>query len=267
MIFGFVLYKDYINQYFESLPKGGRGQYKKLAESLAVSTVVISQTLKGERDLSSENAFKVSKFLKLNLFETQYFLKMVDYQKAGNFELKSFLLQELKQMQKESKKVKSRYEKTHELNDEDKFQFYSDRFYSSIRMASSLPDLNSVKDFADYFHLSIDKAEEIVEFLLKTKLCVQKNDKITRGTQHTFLPASSPYIKNHHKNWRLFGIQKIDQLETEDELMYTAPMSLSREAYQQLRVNLLKTIEETVKIIAPSEDEMIACLNIDLLKI
>lgn len=265
MIFEHLDYKEFANAYFDSLPKGGRGQYTKLANFLSVSTVVVSQTLKGDRELSAENAYKVTKFLGLNQLETQYFLKLVEYSKASYHELKSFLLSELKAMQKESKKVKSRYNKTHELSDEDKFQFYSDRFYSAIRMASSLPHMNTIEDFSKYFHLSMEKTEEIVDFLIKTKLCVIEDGKIKRGIQNTFVPASSPYIKNHHRNWRLNSIEKIDKLNLENELMYTAPLSLSKEAYQQLRTNLLKTIQDTVKMIGPTEDEMIACMNIDLL--
>ena len=71
MIFSHLSYKGFINEYFESLPKAGRGQSKKLADHLGDSTVVSSQTLKGERDFSNENAFKTAQFLKLNSFETQ----------------------------------------------------------------------------------------------------------------------------------------------------------------------------------------------------
>ena len=124
MIFRYLSDKEYVTDYFKTLPNNGRGQAKRLAEHLGVSSVVVSQTLNGQRDWSVENAFSVTKFLKLTPIETQYFLKMVDYGKAGNHELKNYLLAELKQLQREGKKVQSRYNKTQELNDEDKFQFY-----------------------------------------------------------------------------------------------------------------------------------------------
>ena len=267
MIYRYLSYKAFIIEHFEKMPAQGRGQAKKLADFLGVSTVVVSQTLKGTRDFSAENAFKVTQFLKLSPFEAQYFMKLVDYEKAGHHELKTFLLQDLKQMQREGKKVKNKYNKTHELSDEDKFEFYSEKFYSAIRMASALPEMNTIKDFAKYFHLTDEKAEDILAFLLSRNLCVETDGKISRGTQHTFLPASSPYIKNHHRNWRLHAIDRVNHLDSENELMYTAPMSLSKEAYQKLRENLLQVIQDTVKLIGPTEDEMIACLNIDLLKI
>lgn len=267
MVFRYLSYKDFLNDYFETLPKGGRGQATKLAEHLKVSTVIISQTLKGERELSLENAFKTAEFLNFSPLESKYFVKLVEFQRAGHHGLKALYKEDLLKLRKESQEVKSKYREFSELKDEDKFQFYSDRFYSSIRMASSLPNLNTSEDFANYFKIPLEKAEEIVSFLLKTKLCVKKENKITMGPQHTFVSASSPYIKNHHKNWRLYSISKIDNFNLEDELMYTAPISLSRETYLEIRKNLLKTIDETLKLVSPSPEEMVACLNIDLLRI
>ena len=118
MIFNYLSYKDFISNYFDSLPKNGRGQYKRLSEFLGISTVIVSQTLKGEREFTSENAFKTTQFLNLNPLETKYFLKLVEYQKAGHYELKKFFQDELKQLQKESKKVKSSYTSFEELKDE-----------------------------------------------------------------------------------------------------------------------------------------------------
>ena len=267
MIFDYLCYKEFTNDFFSSQSGGGRGQYKKLADYLGVSTVVISQTFKGERDLTAENAFKISKFLKLNPQETSFFLKLVEYAKAAHFELKDLYLQELKSMKKKSKEVKSKYSGIAELSDEEKFEFYSEKLYSAIRMASSLPNYNEAKDFADYFNIPEKKAQSIIDFLLKTKLCAKEKGVMKLGVQHTFVPANSRYIKNHHKNWRVHSLNRIDSLNSEEELMYTAPFSMSVADYKILRERLLKVIEETIKLIGPSKEETIACLTIDLLKI
>ena len=267
MIFRYIDYKAFIRDYIQEQPTKGRGLYAKLAVHMGASSVVISQTFNGDRELSLENAFKVTTFLKFNQFETQYFLKLVEYARAGHFELRKFYLAEIHKMQEESKKVKNRYDKTHELSDEDKFTFYSDRYYSSVRMASSLPHMNTIEDFAAYFNLPSEKIKEIIQFLIERDLCQIVDGKIQRGIRNTFIPSSSPYIKNHHRNWRLYSIQQVDKIDNEQELMYTAPLSLSKEAYEEVRAELLQTIQRVIKKIGPTADEMIACLNIDLLKL
>ena len=267
MIFRHFSYKSFIIEHIDKMPKNGRGQFKSLSDHLGVSTVVISQTFKGERQLSSENAFKTAKFFKLGQLETKYFLKLVDFEKSSNHELKSYLLDELKGLQKKSKKIQSTYSKFKELSNEDKLEFYSDRYYSSIRMASSLESLNTPQDFAAFFNLQLTKVKKILSFLLRTELCKEVNGKISMGPQHTFVASDSPFIKNHHRNWRIYSIQKIDDFDTDTELMYTAPMSLSKEDFTKLRANLLKVIDETLKLVEPSEEETIGCLNIDFLKL
>ena len=266
MIFQYLNYQDFLNDFFQTLPQQGRGQAKKLSEYLEVSSVVVSQVLNKQRDFSMENAFKVTQFLELSEFETSYFLKMVEYSKAGHFGLKEYLKNELQKMQKESKKISNRYHQKNELSDEDKFTFYSDPLYSSIRMASSLPSINTLEDIAEYFHLPHKRVKEMLEFLISRKLCMVEDGVIKRGTQNTFIPADSPYIKLHHSNWRKIAMDKAGNLSSE-EMMYTAPMTLSKKDFELVRENLLKTIQETVKILGPSEDEVMVCLNIDFFKI
>lgn len=266
MIFQYVNYQDYLLDFFKNLPNEGRGQAKRLSDHLGVSSVVVSQVLNKQREFSMENAFKVTQFLELNSFETNYFLKMVEYAKAGSFELKEYLKNELSKLQEESKKLTHRYTDKNELSDEDKFTFYSDPLYSSIRMASSLPHLNTIEEISQYFHLPIERVNKMIDFLVSRKLCVVNEGKIQRGKQNTFIPADSPYIKLHHSNWRKMAIDKARDLST-NELMYTAPMTLSQKDFELVRENLLKTIQETVKILGPSEDEVMACLNIDFFKL
>lgn len=266
MIFQYISYQDYLLDFFKNLPNEGRGQPKRLSEHLGVSSVVVSQVLNKQREFSMENAFKVTQFLELNSFETNYFLKMVEYAKAGSFELKEYLKQELIKLQEESKKLTHRYTDKNELSDEDKFTFYSDPLYSSIRMASSLPHLNTIEQISEYFHLPSDQITKILNFLVSRNLCTINEGKIQRGKQNTFIPADSPYIKLHHSNWRKIAIDKSRNLSA-SELMYTAPMTLSQKDFELVRENLLKTIQDTVKILGPSEDEVMACLNIDFFKI
>lgn len=266
MIFQYVSYQEYLCDFFKTLPNGGRGQARRLSEHLNVSSVVVSQVLNKQRDFSIENAFKVTQFLGLSELETKYFLKMVEFSKAGTHELKKHYEFEMIEMQKESKKVSNRYLTKNELIDEDKFTFYSEPYYSAIRMGSALPHLNSIEELAKYFNLPIDKVETIIDFLVSKKLCIIEDNKIKRGPQSTFIPADSPYIKLHHRNWRQIAIEKTNSLSPQ-ELMYTAPMTLSLKDFERVRENLLKTIQETIAILEPSEDEVLACLNIDFFKI
>lgn len=57
-------------------------------------------------------------------------------------------------------------------------------------------------------------------------LCIESGNQIKIGSNSTHLAAQSPFIFNHHKNWRIKGLEWHNNLSS-DELMYTAPSTVS----------------------------------------
>jgi len=82
------------------------------------------------------------------------------------------------------------------------------------------------------------------------------------GPQRTHLESTSPLIQKHHSNWRLKALQRSDSLDPE-ELMYTSPVSLSREDFKIIREDLVLMIKKVLDRVHPSPAEEVACLNID----
>ena len=266
-IFEAFCYKEFIKQLIDSMPKRGRGQYKSLSEYLKTSTVAISQIFKGERDLTPEQAYLVAKYFKFDSYETTYFLHLVDYAKAGHFELKDFYKKRLRQVKAEAIKVKGRMNKFKELKDKEKAVFYSDANYSKVRLASSLEGLDSIERISEYLNLPVENVDIIIEFLLASGLCQMKDKKLDIQAQHTLLTADSPFVKNHHVNWRINSMQKASNLNKNSEVMFTLPMSLSHDAFKELHKFSLKLIKDTYEIVNPSEDECLAYMGIDLYRL
>jgi len=90
-IFEFKDYKLFVRHVINTKPILGRGSVKKMAESLRVHPSLISQVLKGTKEFTAEQANEVAVFLNLNELETEYFLCLVDIERAGTARLKTFL--------------------------------------------------------------------------------------------------------------------------------------------------------------------------------
>lgn len=266
-IFDEIDYKSFINSLIAAMPRSGRGQYKRLSEYLKTSTVAISQVFNGQRDLTHEQGYLVCKFFDFDTYETTYFLHMIDYAKASHYELKDFYKKRLRVTKEEARKVKGRMNKFKELHDREKAIFYSDASYSKVRLASSLPSLNTTEELSEYLKISKDKIEIILEFLIKNGLCKTTDDGIDIATQHTLLTADSPFVKNHHVNWRIHSMDKASQLNKKSELMFTLPMSLSHGAYDELHKLSLAFIKKTYEVVGPSEDECLAYMGVDLYRL
>lgn len=91
IIFEFKDYKQFVRHMINTQPILGRGSVKKMAESLRVHPSLISQVLKGTKEFTAEQANEVAAFLNLNELETEYFLCLVDIERAGTTRLKTFL--------------------------------------------------------------------------------------------------------------------------------------------------------------------------------
>ncbi len=89
-----------------------------------------------------------------------------------------------------------------------------------------------------------------------------ENNKLSYGPHRTHIGKDSPFVVKHHQNWRIKGFQSME-LRRDEDLFYTEPMALSREAAEKVRLMLPGIIEEILAIIGPSESEEVRCLNID----
>ncbi len=254
-------YKQCVNSWIDSQPKAGHGQLRQLALHLGINSVVMSQVFRGDRDLTPEQALGVTKFMGLSELERDYFLLLVQKGRTGSHELKAVLEKQLEGMRTAAQALKNRV-KYQKFTDEDRATFYSQWYYSAVRLGISIPNLNRVSAIAD--HIKVDRAlvAKVMQFLFKHKLVVEENGKLNMGPQVTHVGHDSPFVNRHHTNWRLKALQAMENVDDVD-LFYTGPMALSKEATTSIRKLLVELVEKTTKKAAASDSEKLRCLNID----
>lgn len=255
-------YKSYVNDWVKSLPNKGRGQYRKISLHLGVSTVIVSQIFKGSRDLNEDHAFKLVEYLEFTQKETDYFILLVQYQRAGTYQYKQFLEKKIIEFQKSMSKISNRVDDFKRLKPEVEAIFHSSWVYSAIRMLSSIENYQSQNEIIKHLDLPEAQIRESLEFLLDQNLCALKNGKIVMGPAKTYLPPESPLIKTRQVSWRTLGFQKMD-LKKEDHLFITAPMSLSEKSKVAVKEILLEAIQKISKEVSSSPPESVGCVNID----
>lgn len=266
-IFRFDDYREYVRSWVKASPGGGRGQYQKLAVALGMHTTSVSQVFNGHKTLSLEQAAALAKYLSLNETETDYLMALVEFDRAGSTTLKEILSRRLKRLRDVSQQLTNRLPVDQALSDEAKAVFYSNWFYSAIRLATDTPHLNTPEAIAEYFQLPLSLIREVVEFLLKHGLCTETEEgRLKLAAKRTHLDASSPLISRFHTNWRVKAIERSSRLDMESEVMLSAPMVLSKNDIAKIRTTLLETIEQVVKQASESGSEELYCLNIDWIK-
>ncbi len=261
-LFEFQDYKEFIRSWISAQPKGGHGEYRRLAQALNVSTTMISQVFKSDKHLSMELANETIEYLQLSFEEGDYFLLLVEYARAGSFKLKERLLRQIQKKQELARSIKNLMKNEAELSEKSKSIFYSSWKYSAIRLLVDLENNKTVSEIADGLSLQKNHVQKILEFLIENKLVIKKNNNYMMGPARTHIPSDSPLVFRHHQNWRLRSVEIMTE-GRESDLFFTAPMSLSEEVAFTVRQRLPKIIKEITDSVAPSKSETVRCLNID----
>ncbi len=263
MIFKYIDYRVFLKNYLKIQPKHGHGQISKIAKSLGVSTTHISQVLMGIRSFTQEQSLDLAEYLGLSSFERDYFLCLLQVDRAGKQNLKKYWLEKATEIKKNAEQQPAEFEKDKVLSDAEKSIFYSNPIYSAIRLFMTTNDKGiSLDEIVKRFDLERQYAIQVLNFLVEKELLIQKNFLYFSGPQKTHLEAGSPYIRNYHSSWRLRSISNVDTLRM-SELMYTAPVSISKKDFENLREEMHKFIKSFLKTVHDSPAEDIACFNMD----
>jgi uncharacterized protein (TIGR02147 family) len=261
-IFIFDSYKSFLEKKILSLPNNGRGFTTKLAEYMQLNPSFLSQVIKADKHFSLEQALKVAEYLSLNALEQEYFLCLIQHERAATIELRNYFHKKIVTIKSDSQKIVRRLQDQKELGANEQAIFYSNWYYSAVRLSTDIPKLNDEKLIARYLDIPLAKVNELIEFLVSNGLCQKTEEGIKLGVKKTHLPESSPHIFTHHRNWRQKAVENYSKFKKKD-MAFSAPLTLSKEDFFLVKQELLNCIEKISKTVSNSPSQEVACLNID----
>lgn len=259
-------YQDFVRDTIRSLPKGGRGELLRLASHIGIHTSTLSQILAHKKNLTLEQACSMAEYFGLNELEARYFLLMVSRARAGTALLRKRYQVQIDEIRAVKDDLKTVIPQDRPLSMDEKAVFYSNWYYTAIWAQTSIPGFQSKDALQRHFQLPRAIVNEVVQFLMRTGLCVEENGELRPGHQYSHLEASSPLISRHHANWRIKAMERHPLLTT-SELSYSSPMTLSNPDSEKVRALLVKLISNVNQIRDPSPCEQLRCLNIDWIKL
>lgn len=266
-LFQFDSYKTYVVKRVQAMPRRGHGEFTKIAKTIGVNPVIVTQVLKGDRDFNEEQGLRLGSYLGLRGLELDYFMRLIAFEKAGTHDLKAFHREALNQLRREADKARSRIAEFRELDEAAKSVFYSDWSYSATRLSTLLDRMKTPEAIADKLGISRTRANEIVEFLLSVGLCeYNAKGELDVGPNSTHLDASSRFVNSHRRNWRIKGLESLNRV-TPEELLLSAPCAISNADFQFIKSALIDILATLTKRAPNSKPETLACLNIDWFKL
>lgn len=263
-VFHFDRYKEFINEKINSLPKKGRGVKGQLAEKLRCQTSYISQVLGGSADLNLEQSLDLCEFFHMHGDEKEYFLTLVQFERAGTKTLKDHFQSKLNELKEKRLTLHRRLKKQTALSFEDSAQYFSSWMYAAIHVLITIKKYQSIKEVSSYLNIDEKTVGEVLNFLEEKGLAKNENGKFSPGTTSLYLDKTSPFIRQHHTNWRNQAMQSMNR-HLDQNLHYSSVISVSHKDAQLIKdemINFIAKIKGIVKDSSPEETLKGLCLDL-----
>jgi uncharacterized protein (TIGR02147 family) len=265
-VYDFNSYKTFVNDALKNASGAGATR-KELALALGCQPSHVSAVLSGEGEFSSEQAEKVSRFLKLGREQTEYFLLLVQFNRAGTPQLRSVYSAMLRQLREKTTPLRAKLEIREELSDHAKAKYYSTWIYQAIHVLLSVPGFQTPRTIAERLGLSSVQVEDVLSFLVAAGLAEKSKIQTYRQLRPVLhLDRASVFVNRHHTNWRLKAIHAIDQ-NSEDDLHYSGVASLSEDDYLKIKRILIDALKSAVDVVRDSKEEDVVGICIDFFKL
>ena len=143
-IFDFDNYKDYLKEHFKTSGEG-RGGRTKLAKYLDCQSGFISHVFNSYTNFSLEHAILVNEFLRHDEEQGEFFLLLVQLERAGSFKLKNFFQTKVNKIKKSKRRVSGRLKKYAVVDEIDAMKKRYQKHHPVFISALKKTNLNELK--------------------------------------------------------------------------------------------------------------------------
>ncbi|HWU42466.1 MAG TPA: TIGR02147 family protein, partial [Bdellovibrio sp.] len=175
-IFEFNDYKVFLKHLIRS-NSSLRGYQTKLAEAVDCQRAFISQVLHGKAQLTADQAIKACQFWQFRELETEYFLELIQYSKAGTQELRAYCAHRLEKLKSEQSELSSKFKSTGKLSEEQQSVYYSSWLFAAIHVLTSVPSYRTEAALSQRLMIPPTQVAATLSQLEKMKLVTKRSGK------------------------------------------------------------------------------------------
>lgn len=234
-----------------------KGYKSKLAEALKIQSSYLSRVIAGTSDLTMEQAASLCDIWLLDKTESEYFLTLVNLERAGSEVLRSRLLQMLDSIRKSNDGMPKVELKGVEMDFANAYDYFSFWLLPTIRSALEVEELRDIPALAK----RLGQAPEVIENGLNKLASMNLVRKSTTGwevVEGTFLARNTRLHGSYHSAIRNKAAEVMLAGDT-DGRYFTAVFCLKQKDYLQVKekiYNLVKDVESLAG--APGNEEVVA---------
>lgn len=265
-LFEYSDYRKALTELIKLSPKKGRGLQSRLSEHIGCQSAYLSRVLAGHAELNQEQALLVTTFFQLDPLESDYFMNLLNLNRAGHPALEKYYRAKLNAVVQKKMTITSRIRTENKMRFEEQSHYYSDWIYCAIHMLVATDRFRTAAVIAQHLEISEARVKEVLIFLESCHLIERKSGlyRIKAGSLH--LTSDSHLTKTHHTNWRVRAIDSLSQ-HNPHNMNYSSVITCSREDSVRIRELMIKSIGKIREIVGPSPSQAAYCYNLDFFEI
>ncbi len=264
-ITSFADYKDYLRGKI-SEQSAVRGYQTQLSKAAGCTPSFLSQALNSSVHLTPDHGAGLVSFWRLSELDGEYFLALIHEARAASPELKQMIHRTKEAIREKKFNLAKRFQASKLTKSESEFLYYSSWQWAAIHVLLSVPKYRSLPALSARLGISAELIAEYMQQLEKMGV-VRRQGNLFQTVEHNIhLPRESPVTSLHHLNWRQRANENCRRNDR-SAIHYTAIHGLSVADMDRISHLILKLIEETRAIVAPSKEEEAVCFTCDFFKV
>jgi uncharacterized protein (TIGR02147 family) len=260
-IFSSKSYRDVITAYLVK-HEGQRGYRAILAEAAGCQRAYLSQVMRGDAHLTADHAVGLALFWELNDVATEYFLNLVQYERASQKKARKFFLEKLERIRAKQHDVAQHIAPNHREWHNAPMVYYSNWLYSAIHVLLSIKELQTEPALAAKLQQPVNVIRALLSTLQELGLVQHSKGRwgVTERSLH--ITKDAPGYFPYFTQWRMNAMQAFQRAPNAG-IHYTALHALSLEDATKVREEILQLIQKTRRIVEPSLEETAIVVAID----
>lgn len=159
---------------------GIRGYKSSMARAMGCQASYLSQVLVGKVNITPEQALALADFWNFEELETEFFLTLVNYERAGTERLRRRLRKAIEELREKSYLFRSQHrgnvKPLVKVNPEDAIFYWSNWECTAIFEYLKLPEARKLSQIAQRFHLPLEFVGRLLERMKRMGLVEVEND-------------------------------------------------------------------------------------------
>lgn len=262
-VFDSKTYQEYLREQLQWGISRKQGNIKKLAVHVKCHPTYVSQILNDKAHFSNEQALRCCDFFALSEDEAEFFLDLMNRDKAGDTKTKEHFQKRLDRKLSDRLDMKKRWKLAETFTAEDELKYYESWIPQTIHILCQLPGYNTVEKIASALRLSHHTVSQTMKNLESLGLIEFMQGHYSCVKESAHLGKTSPSIVKLHTNWRLKTVNTLSETGGFQGTHYSSVVSLSKAAVAEVNRLIYQHIEETRAVIIPTPSELLYCYTLD----